>query len=178
MARKTGVSTSTYERMIFGPGAISINDVAIGATKGGNTLEITRVFRDTRPDGALGPVKDYRRLESSDAWLTVRLMELTEENVYYDLAGAALSNHVIRGGDISAGVYIPSVQLDAEMSGVTATTENSEVEVELINCLVEGPFTLALPEDGEVVVEMKFHAHFNASALTTEPWTITFTAKA
>jgi len=176
MATKEGISSSTFERMMFGPGTVSINDSVMGATKGGSTLEINRVFRDIRPDGAKGKVRGFRYLESSEAILTVRLLELTEENVYYALAGSTLSSHVISGGDLTpGGTYINAVQLDVEMKGVTAASENSEVEVELTHCLVEGPFVLNLPESGEVVVEMKFHAHFHPDTLTTEPWTITFT---
>jgi len=174
MTRQTGITSGTYERRVFGPGAVSIDDVCIGATLGGSTLEINRVFKDTRPDGALGPVKNFRRLESVDVILTVKLMEVVEEYIVYALAGSSLSNHVITGGEIAAATYLATVQLDAEMSGVTATDENKAVEVELSNCLVEGPFTLNLPESGEAVLELKFRAHYSATALTTEPWKITF----
>jgi len=102
-------------------------------------------------------------------------MEFTEENMYYALAGSVLTDHVLTGGDILNDVYIDAVQLDAEMSGITATTENKEVEVELIHCLVEGPFVMTLAENGEAVIELRFRAHFLSTALTTEPWTITFT---
>ena len=161
--------------MVFGPGVVSINDIGLGATKGGATLEINRVFRDIRPDGAKGKVKNYRYLESVEAILTVRLLEVVEEYIVYALAGSSLASHIITGGEIAAATYLSTVQLDAEMKGVTATDENKEVEVELSNCLVEGPFTLTLPETGEAVIELKFHAHYSDTALTTEPWAITFT---
>ena len=175
MTTKTGITAGTYERMLFGPGAVSIDDVPLGATKGGNTLEIIRTFRDIRPDGAKGKVKNFRYLESVECILTVRLMEVVEEYIVYALAGSSLSTHVITGGEIVAATYLATVQLDAEMKGVTATNENAEVEVELTNCLVEGPFVLNLPESGESIIELKFHAHYADTDLTTEPWTITFT---
>lgn len=174
MTAKHGITSGSYERILFGPGAVSIDDVCIGATKGGNQLEIIRTFRDIRPDGAKGKVKNFRYLESVEAILTVRLMEVVEEYIVYALAGSSLSSHVITGGEIDSDSYITSVQLDAEMKGTTALYENKEVEVELANCLVEGPFVLNLPESGEAIIELKFHAHYSASALTTEPWTITF----
>uniref|UniRef100_A0A6M3INU7 Tail protein n=1 Tax=viral metagenome TaxID=1070528 RepID=A0A6M3INU7_9ZZZZ len=175
MATKTGITSSTYERMVFGPGTVSIDDVVIGATKGGNQLEIIRTFRDIRPDGAKGKVKNFRYLESVEAILTVRMLEVIEEYIVYALAGSSLSSHVITGGDIDADTYITAVQLDAEMKGVTAANENAEVEVELSNVLVEGPFVLNLPETGEAVIELKFHAHYSDADLATEPWAITFT---
>lgn len=175
MPTQHGISSSTYERVVMGPGEVKINGTTIGATKGGNVLEINRVFRDIRPDGAQGKVKGFRYLESSEAILTVNLLEIKEENVYYALAGSSLAAHVLSGGDIVSATYINAVTLEVEVKGVTATTEITLITVSLSNCLVEGPMTLTLPESGEVVMQMKFNAHYSSSALTTEPWSITFT---
>jgi len=176
MSNQNGISTSTYERIVMGPGEVQLNGTSIGAPKGGNVLEINRTFMDIRPDGAKGKVKGFRYLESSETILTVNLLEFTEENLYYALAGSSLSAHVLTGGDITDGVYIGAAYLLVEVKGVTATTENTLITIELDNCLVEGPMTLTLPESGEVVVQLKFHAHYSSAALTTEPWKITFTA--
>lgn len=175
MANQNGVGANTYQRIIMGPGEVKINGTTIGATKGGNVLEINRKFRDIRPDGAMGPVKGFRYVEEVDVTLTVKLLELKEDNIYYALAGSSLAAHVITGGEIVNGTYIGAVYLECEVKGVTATSENNLCTVELDNCLVEGPLTLNLPESGEVVSELKFRAHYSASALTTEPWKITMT---
>ncbi len=178
MATKTGISSNTNQRMVLGPGAVYLGAglALLGATKGGNTLEINRVFKDIRPDGAKGKVKGFRLLESSEAILTVKLMEITEATVKYLLSGSSLTSHVITGGEIAAATYISQVSLAAEITGSTPTSEATAVNIVLTNCLVEGPFNLALPGDvsGEAVVEVKFHAHFDPAALTTEPWAITF----
>jgi len=174
MAVKHGITSISHERIVMGPGAVYINDTLLGATKGGNTLEINRTFRDIRPDGAKGMVKGYRRLESVEAILTVKLLELTPQNIYYALAGSAKTSTVISGGEIDNTSYFTEVELVAEYTGATVG-EALSVEIALANCLVEGPFTMNLPETGETVVEMKFHAHYSPAAMTTEPWTITFT---
>jgi hypothetical protein len=175
MASQNGVSSSTYERIIVGPGKVSINSVVIGATKGGNVLEINRTIADIRPDGAKGKVKGFRYIESVEAKLTCNLIEMVEENIYYALAGSSLASHVLTGGEIVNGTYLGAVYLAAEMKGVTASSENRLVTVELDNCLVEGPLTITLPETGEVVSQLVFNAHYSSAALTTEPWKITFT---
>ena len=175
MATKHGISTSTQERILMGPGAVYINGVLLGATKGGNSFEINRTINDVRPDGAKGKVKGFRFLASVEAILTVRLMEVTEQNIVYALAGSSVDNHVITGGEISDSTYIPEVSIAAEIKGSTPATENSAVEITVKNALVEGPLTVNLPDSVEAVVELKFHAHFDPSTLTTEPWEITFT---
>ncbi len=176
MVAKTGVNSLTYERIVMGPGAVYINDVLLGATKGGNVMEINRVFRDIRPDGALGKVKGFRYLESVECTLTVKLVEITESAIIYALAGSSTASpHIVTGGEIVAGTYITKVSIVAEMKGVTSGTEMNAVEVAISNALVEGPLTVNLPESGEAVVELKFHGHFAATTLHTEPWTLTFT---
>lgn len=175
MATKTGVNANTEERILMGPGAVYINSVLLGATKGGNVLEINRTLMDIRPDGAKGPVKGFRKIEEVTAKLTVRLVEVTEEAIVYALAGSSISTHVVTGGEIDNDTYITEVSIDAEITGVTASTEMASVEVALSNCLVEGPFTIDMAESGETVIELVFTAHFDPSTLTTEPWSITFT---
>jgi hypothetical protein len=181
MADKHGITTNTYQRVLMGPGAVyaGVDQAALlGATRGGNVLEINRTFRDIRPDGAKGPVKNFRYLESVDATLTVRLMEITEANVVYALAGSSLATHIVTGGEIVAATYITEISICAEIKGITASTEMSEVRAALTNCLVDGPFTIDLPESGDAIIELRFRAHYDAAALTTEPWKLTFVAVA
>jgi len=173
-----GITTTTYQRILMGPGKVYIGTSlgqVLGATKGGNVMEINRTFRDIRPDGAKGKVKNFRYLENVEAMLTVRLMEVTEQNIVYALAGSSLLSHVITGGEIAAATYINEIAIVAEIKGITATTESTAVTIVMTNCLVEGPLTMNLPESGDVEIELKFHAHFDPAALTTEPWNITFT---
>jgi len=178
MASQNGIATNTYQRVLMGPGAVYVGTdqaALIGATKGGNMCEITRTFMDIRPDGAKGPVKNFRYLEGVDVVLTVRLMEVTEANVVYALAGSSLASHVITGGEIDSDTYISEVSIVAEIKGITADTESSAVTVTLTNCLAEGPVSIDLPDIGDSIIELKFRAHYDVATLTTEPWDITFT---
>jgi len=175
MASQHGITSLTHERIVMGPGQVMVGTTVLGATKGGNVLEINETIRDIRPDGSLGKMKGYRYLENGEYTLTTNLMEIDEDRLLYALAGASLSANVITLGDIAAATYLASVTLACEIKGVTATTEATLVTVTLTNCLVEGPVTLNLPESGETVLSMKFVAHWDPAALTTRPLSITFT---
>ena len=178
MATTHGITSNTYQRVLMGPGAVYIGTAGtqvLGATRGGNVLEINRTFMDIRPDGSKGKVKGFRYLESAEYKLTVRLMEVTEQNLTYALAGSTLASHVISLGEIDDDVYIDKITIAAEVKGVTAATEASAVKCELTNCLVEGPVTINFPENGSTEVELTFYAHFDSTALTTEPCSLTFT---
>jgi len=178
MASQNGIATNTYQRVLMGPGAVYIGTSQgqlLGATKGGNMCEITRTFMDIRPDGAKGPVKNFRYLEGVDVVLTVRLMEVTEQNLVYAIAGSSLTTNVITGGEIDSDTYMAEVSIVAEVKGITAASEASAVTVTLTNCLAEGPVTIDLPDIGDSIIELKFRAHYDVATLTTEPWDITFT---
>jgi hypothetical protein len=88
-----GVSSSTPSRILIDAGAVYIGFVTadnpgtlLGATKGGNVFELTRTIRVIEPDGAKGPVKGLRRIESVDAVITANMLELTAENLRRALA--------------------------------------------------------------------------------------------
>ncbi len=181
MTAQHGITSLSSQRVLMGPGKVytgTSKAQPLGATMGGNVLEINRVFRDIRPDGAKGKVKGFRYLESGEYTLTVRMLEVSEWTLYYALAGASVAAHVFTPGDIVAATYISEVAFDLEIKGVTATTEATLVSIVLKNCLVEGPLVINAPENGPATVELKFTAHYDASTLSTEPFTITFTAAA
>lgn len=92
---KNGVTTDSPDRILIDAGAIYIDfhDVdspgtLLGATRGGNVVEINRAIRDMNPDGAKGKVKGFRRIESVDAKITANMLEMTAENLRRALAGS------------------------------------------------------------------------------------------
>lgn len=96
---KHGISTDTADRLVIDAGAVYIGlkdatntGTLLGATKGGNTFEVNRTFRDVRPDGAKGPVKGFRRLDEVSVTLKCNMLELTAENLRRALAGATYAS--------------------------------------------------------------------------------------
>jgi hypothetical protein len=94
-----GVSSDTPSRLLIDAGAVYIGYVSadnpgtlLGATKGGNVFELTRNLRIIEPDGAKGPVKGLRRLESVDAVITANLLEITAENLRRAIAADSYSS--------------------------------------------------------------------------------------
>jgi hypothetical protein len=110
---KHGVSSDTASRILIDAGAVYIGFVSVdnpgtllGATKGGNTFEVTRNIRVIEPDGAKGPVKGLRRLESVDAKIVANMLELTAENLRralgvdsYSAGTTLISNEAVGDGD-------------------------------------------------------------------------------
>jgi len=179
---KHGVSANTPDRMVIDAGAVyykATDDwtvgspgTLLGATKGGNVFELNRTIRRIDPDGAKGPVKGFRRIEEVMATLTVNLMEITEANLLMLLPGSSATSHVITGAEIDDNDYIANVVLVGTHTGFAATT--APIVLKLKNCLVDSVLSMKAGPEDEMVIEVKFTAHFADSDLDTEPWEITY----
>ena len=174
-----GVSTNTPDRIVVDAGAVYTGWTSVaspgtllGATKGGNVFELLRPLRIIEVDGAKGPVKGLRRVESVSAKLTVNLIELTETNLLQALPGCAAASHVITGAEVDDSDYIAKVVLVGTVTGFDGTS--APIVIELDNCLMDGPFSLAMNPKDEAVVQLVFTAHYADSDLTTEPWSVTY----
>jgi hypothetical protein len=174
-----GVSTDTPDRLLIDAGAVYTGWTSVGspgtllgATKGGNVFTLDRKIKNIEPDGAKGPVKGFRRIEEVMATLEVNLIEVTEANLLTALPGAAAAGHVITGAEIDDNDYISKVALVGTITGFDGTAK--PIICVLENCLVEGPLSMDMKPKDEAVIKMKFVAHYLASDLNTEPWSITY----
>lgn len=70
-----GVTAGAGE-IILGAGAVYIDDVLIGLTRGGSAFNITREYRRINADGDRGPVEGRVVMETSEATLTVNALQL------------------------------------------------------------------------------------------------------
>jgi hypothetical protein len=175
---KHGVSADTHDRLIIDAGAIYTGWTSIaspgtllGATKGGSVFELVRNIRTIEPDGAKGPVKGLRRLETVAAKLTVNLLEITEANLLTALPGCAAASHVITGAEVDDNDYV-TIALVATVTGFAGTT--APIVISLQNCLVTGPFQIAANPHDEAVIQMVFEAHYLSTDLDAEPWEIIY----
>lgn len=96
---KHGVTSTTHQKLLIDAGAVYLGfkdadnpGTLLGATMGGNSIEITETLRDVRPDGARGPMKGFRRVDEAVATIKVNMLELTAENLRRAIAGAIYSS--------------------------------------------------------------------------------------
>ena len=96
---KHGVSTDSPDRLLIDAGAVYLGFLSVanpgtllGATRGGNTFDLTRTIKRVEADGARGPVKGFRRIEEVVATIKANMMELTAENLRRAIADAIYSS--------------------------------------------------------------------------------------
>lgn len=95
MANQNGITAETEERYVFGPGALYKNfqdwdnkGTLVGATSGGNSVDLGMEFHETDLDGAPGPVKGSKRISRIEPTLEVNLIEHTATNWLDAIAGS------------------------------------------------------------------------------------------
>lgn len=180
MARQHGVTTSTSSRLVLDSGALYIDydeggQALIGATRGGATFTIEQEIREIEVDGALGPVKNLRRITRAVPKLTVTLLEMTLVQFKRTLpasasAASAPFDTITRVTNaFAAGDYLTNVAIVAEMATLT-----NPLIVKVKNALFTGPFGLTTTDQDEGTLPMEAEGHYLDSDLDTEPWEIKF----
>lgn len=180
MTIQTGITTETTERFIVDAGAVYIGFVdfsdkgtLIGATRGGSTLAIEQDVIELPVDGAHGPVKGCRRIVGVRASLTVNLIEHTLNNLKRALVGSEsaafnlLWDAVTRSAQVSDSDYLDNITIVGQVSG-----NSSGTAIQLKNVIIDSNFELSFTDKEEGVLAVTFSAHFDASDLSAEPWSV------
>ncbi len=126
MGVRSGVSSSTPERIIIDAGAVYIDyglgtQRLLGATRGGNEFNTNRVARNIEVDGPKGPVKGMKRVSEVGPQITANLIELSVENLIAAIAGANQSDR----GYIEAEHILGAAQTEFDLDQ-NDIIENSE----------------------------------------------------
>jgi hypothetical protein len=173
-----GITADTGDRLFLDAGAVYINygtatERLLGATRGGNGFNLDRKFRVMDADGAKGPVKGMRRLESVNAVITAKMLELTVENMLLAITGATGATEgtttAITGGEVTDADYLTNVAIVGRISGKTVP-----VICMVKNALVDSGLDLKTADKDEAVVEVTFTAHYDPADMDEEPWEIIY----
>ena len=174
---KTGITPDTYERLLLDQGLVYVDygestQRLVGATSGGNKIDISREIRQMKFDGAPGDVKGDKRVVGVTAKLTVNISEFSTENILMANPGASKttgSTHdaIAVARNIQEGDYFKNVAL------VLAKAGTDELFVyKLSNALALNGFSLDAKEKAEGVATIEFTGHYAPNAFTVEPWSI------
>ena len=184
MQGKHAVSSKTVENLILDAGVLIFNygeedEHMLGATRGGSTWNLNRTVRTMEADGARGPIRGMRRIESVAPTLQVNVLEMTKANLLRFISGHKVdessnpTHDVITGKEIDPSDYVKNVALVATVSG-----EEEPVIIIIKNALAVGDWSLQLQDKDEATPSITFTAHFDPEDLNEEtgtwdePWEI------
>lgn len=186
MARRHGVTTDTYKKLIIDSGAIYKNygeggEALLGATRGGNTFTIETEYRIMEVDGAKGPVKGMRRITGVVVSIVANFLEISPTVLNLALPGSAVADYPVAPADkthdsvtralaIAIGDYYTNVAIVGEVTG----NATHPIVCLISNVIADGNLEIAHTDNDEGVIPVTFKAHFDTSDLDTEPWEIRF----
>jgi len=167
-----GITETTCQNYLMDAGAVYKNYVdfsnpgdLLGASRGGNSCEIVEEIRNMTADGERYKRKGCQRIIGGSAKLTVKLVEVTAENIQLALAGSELAAGVVTGGQIKESDYLDNVTFVGEKSG------GGGIVITLENALSTEGLKFTFNDKDEAVLEITFEAF--ADDVDEVPWTIT-----
>ena len=183
MARKHGVTSTTYTRFVIDSGAVYKNfgeagETLLGATRGGNSFKIESEQRVMEADGARGRVKGGIRVVNFAASITCNFIELKRDLWPLMLPGVTVADYpatvgkthdkYTRTADIASTDYVTNIAI----VGNSTYSATNYVVVKLFNALSDGNLELAFTDKNEAAPAVTFMAHFDPSTLDTDPFEI------
>ena len=162
------------QKILLGHGVFSINDVAIGLTRGGGHFVVEKEIRQIEADGDRGPVKDRVVLDKSTPKLTMNALEVITENLpkMYSAIKATKGDGktTITGkGKIDISDY------QDEVKWVGKTKAGKPVSIKVFNAINLENFDWSLADKDEVVAALTYTGTYEEdSPEDFEPWEVEF----
>jgi len=131
MTVRTGISSSTPDRIIIDAGAVYLNyglatQRLLGATRGGNEFNLNRVTKNIEADGLKGAVKGMKRVTEVNPQITANLLELSIENLIAAIAGANQSDRGYIELEYIAG--LAQAEFDLDQNDIIENSEKVYVQ--------------------------------------------------
>lgn len=190
MAKRSysGFNENTTKNLLLDAGAIFVNfdvekdtfesakEKLLGATSGGNSFEAVPEFRQVEVDGVKGLAKGLSILESWEVSLTTNMLEFKEDTYKHALA-AVQSNSKDLDGDEYTEIraknfvededYIDNITFVGTISG-----SDNPIYIQIFNALNMEGLTVENVDGDDIVAELKFEGHYDASNLDNPPFAI------
>lgn len=181
MARQTGITADTPQRLIVDAGVLyldygEVTEEVLGATRGGSVFSVETEQKSMEFDGAIGPLKGAQRIVGVSAKLTVNMVEFTTTIFNMAFPGSSSSDYgspkshdlITRAGVIALADYYTNVTLVAN----TTVGSTSYAMFMLKNAIADSNLEMTFADKDESVPSITFMAHFDPTDLDTEPWEI------
>ena len=168
------LTTEQIENILLDAGVVYANYGEVGErvlapTRGGSSFAVEQEVRIIERDGALGKEKGLRRVINEDAMLTVRLMDMSIDNLKLALAGATVNGDKItstQDGTIDDSEYLKNV------TWIGTDMEGKNKVITLYNAMADNGLSVDFPDKDEAVLEVVFAGHRNPQDYAEPLYTI------
>ena len=165
------LTTEQIQNIVIDTGLVYVNygiygeERLLAPTRGGNTFTVEQDVRIIERDGAMGKEKGLRRVIREDAMLTVRIMDMSIDNIKLALAGSTLDGTGKIITNTQEGVIADSEYLD-NITLIGEDLEGKTKVITLYNALGDNGLTWNMVDKDESVVEIQFSGHHDPTDKT------------
>ena len=179
---RSGVNANTTKNLMIGPGAVfkGFSDpnsfgTLLGATSGGNTINLETEWHVPEIDGTIGPLKGGRWLTAANATLEANLLEMTKENLLNKLPSFTESSYNADYAKIGHEGVIATTSYDTIAIVGEITGKDLPVIFVLENATVTNAAEIPLGNGQEdVVLTTTFEGHYDPAEPTKIPFYILY----
>jgi hypothetical protein len=196
MARKTGVTRETTERLVLDAGVIYLNwgstnpqkpQKVLGACRGGNTFAVETEWRDMPFDGVGGIVRGSRRPISVNVSLTANLVEISKDLIKIAVPGSEYNPAGTPAKDESGQTVAGEMQYvikrvmdnvipDFEYFNIAIVAKYSGTKAPVVcvlkSAMANSNLELNFADADEAVMTITFTGTFDPEDIDEEPWEI------
>ena len=154
--------------------AITDGTNILGVTRGGGTFNVTRDQRTPDVDGMRYPFKNSDFVDSSDAYLSGTLLEVTPEN-FQRLLGSCDASTSGKKTTLTMRTAITGTDYIDSLIWVGDLADGRLVLIELDNAFNTADFSLTFTDKGEGTMGFEFHARqANVNDYDNAPFRVVF----
>jgi hypothetical protein len=163
MPYNRNMTVEQIENIVLDAGAVYLNyggtnERLLAPTRGGNSFVVEQEVKIIERDGALGKEKGMRRVINENAMMTVRLLDLSPDNIKLSLAGARKIGDEVVSIDNS---LIPDEDYIDNVTLVAPTMAGDSRVITIFNALGDNGLNIDFTDKDEAVLEVQFSAHRN-----------------
>ena len=172
MAKLTGISATTPNRLLFGAGTLSVGGTSVGATTGETAFTVEKDLYFPELNGAAGKVKGTGWCVSERAILKVTVSEFTMFNLGAALPGLQWSSNATPEATVASSVgcidsteYVAVVWTGQDCDGDNVTLTFSQA------IMIEN-LDVSFSDSEEAKFDLTFEATYTTADPDARPWTL------
>lgn len=170
-----GIITRGFDPTTFDPKDRSTWGEFIGATKGGNQIDVETEWHTVEVDGALGTVEGMEWLVSANAKLSTSLLEMTPEALQMKLPAFTITSQDENYNKIhhSGSIAPTGSETIAIFGSITGKSIPVVFVLERARCTDTFQLPLGTGKD-DVVLQAEFQSRYDESSMTIIPFYILY----
>ena len=172
MAKLTGITATTPNRLLFGAGTLSVGGTSVGATTGETAFSVEVEYYFPQLNGAAGKVAGTGWVVSERASLKVTVSEFTMFNIGAGLPGLNWSSTASSEATVASSVGCIASAEYVTVIWTGQDCDGDNVTLTLNNAIMTENLSISFTDSEEAKFDLTFEATYGTADPDARPWTL------